>query len=157
MKNMEKTNVMRLLDKSNISYRGYEYDNSCTDGEKVAILVGKDANMVFKTLVTVDSKNMMFVFCIPVCKKLDLKKAAKAANVKSIQMLLQKDLLKTTGYIHGGCSPIGMKKKYPTFIDSSCKTISTICISAGKVGHQVEIKVQDLIDYTNASVNDLCE
>ena len=152
---MEKTNVMRLLDAKKIVYQAFEYDSSITDGMIVAKMVNKDENQVFKTLVTRSNNNKYFVFCIPVNKSLDLKKAAKAASVKSIEMLKQKELLPLTGYIHGGCSPIGMKKLFPTFIDASALNFDTICVSAGKVGFQVELKLKDLQAYVNANICEL--
>lgn len=152
---MEKTNVMRLLDAKKIIYQTYEYDGSITDGMIVAKLVNKDENQVFKTLVTRSNNNKYYVFCIPVNKSLDLKKAAIAASVKSIEMIKQKELLPLTGYIHGGCSPIGMKKPFPTFIDESALNYDTICVSAGKVGFQVELKIKDLQAYVNAEIKAL--
>ena len=111
---------------------------------EVAEVLGEDPNQVFKTLVTVSNTNNYFVFVIPVNKELDLKKAAKAVGVKSVSMLKQKDLLPLTGYVHGGCSPIGMKKSFLTTFDSSCNNFDTIIFSAGKIGYQVQVKVSDL-------------
>ena len=136
---MNKTNVMRLLDAAHIDYVPHEYDNSVTDGETVARLVGIPAERVFKTLVTEGGERRNFVFVVPVGKTLDLKAAARAAGVKSVAMIPQKKLLPLTGYIHGGCSPIGMKKPLPTFIDASAEGFDAIVVSAGKVGHQVEL------------------
>lgn len=136
---MNKTNVMRILDAKGISYLAHEYDNSVTDGEKVAELVGIPAERVFKTLVTEGSDRKNYVFVVPVAKSLDLKAAAHAAGVKSVAMIPQKKLLPLTGYIHGGCSPIGMKKPFDTFIDESASALDAIVVSAGKVGHQVEL------------------
>lgn len=143
---IEKTNVMRILEQHKIKYISYAYDASDgpISGIDVANKIGKNANQVFKTLVTISSKNIFYVFVIPVNKELDLKKAAKAANEKSIQMIKSKDLLTNTGYIHGGCSPIGMKKKYKTFIDSSANDFEPIIFSAGKIGYQVELSLSDL-------------
>ena len=143
---MEKTNVMRILDQHKIKYIPYTYDSSdgAISGEDVAKKINKDVNQVFKTLVTISSKNIFYVFVIPVNKELDLKKAAKAANEKSIQMIKSKDLLTNTGYIHGGCSPIGMKKRFKTFIDLSASNFETIIFSAGKIGYQVELSLSDL-------------
>ena len=124
---MEKTNVMRILDKSGIAYSAYEYDKTLTDGMSVAETLGKSPETVFKTLVTVSGDNRHFVFVIPVEKTLDLKKAARAAGVKSVSMLKQKELLPTTGYIHGGCSPIAMKKKFATVIDETALLSDAIC------------------------------
>ena len=152
---MEKTNVMRLLDASNISYNSYEYDPTQTDGQMVAKLVGKPCYMVFKTLVTVGSDNEHYVFVVPVDSSLDLKKGAKAVGVKSIQMIKQKELLPLTGYIHGGCSPIGMKKQFKTVIDETAILNDTICVSAGRVGKQIEINPEVLREYINATYCDV--
>ena len=142
---MEKTNVMRILDQKKINYKSYSYvDTDAISGMEVAEVLGEDPNQVFKTLVTVSNTNNYFVFVIPVNKELDLKKAAKAVGVKSVSMLKQKDLLPLTGYIHGGCSPIGMKKSFLTTFDSSCNNFDTIIFSAGKIGYQVQVKVSDL-------------
>ena len=141
---MNKTNVMRLLDAAHIDYVPHEYDNSVTDGETVARLVGIPAERVFKTLVTEGGERRNFVFVVPVGKTLDLKAAARAAGVKSVAMIPQKKLLPLTGYIHGGCSPIGMKKPFPTFIDASAEGFDAIVVSAGKVGHQVELSPRAL-------------
>lgn len=141
---MNKTNVMRLLDASGTAYAAHEYDNTVTDGETVAALVGIPAERVFKTLVTEGSDRRNYVFVVPVAKSLDLKAAAHAAGVKSVAMILQKKLLPLTGYIHGGCSPIGMKKPFPTYIDSSAQGLPSMVVSAGKVGHQVELAPSDL-------------
>ena len=118
-----KTNVMRVLEKEKIQYAAHEYNEEETDGEKVAALVGKPANTVFKTLVTEGGNRTYFVFVIPVENTLNLKKAAKAAGCKALSMLKQKDLLPLTGYIHGGCSPVGMKKLFPTFFMKLQKTL----------------------------------
>ena len=142
---MEKTNVMRILDQKKINYKSYSYvDTDAVSGMEVAEVLGEDPNQVFKTLVTVSNTNNYFVFVIPVNKELDLKKAAKAVGVKSVSMLKQKDLLPLTGYVHGGCSPIGMKKSFLTTFDSSCNNFDTIIFSAGKIGYQVQVKVSDL-------------
>ena len=154
---MEKTNVMRLLDASNVSYQAHEYDSAEDRGEFVAKLVGKSCDEVFKTLVTVSDKNAYFVFVIPVNTTLNLKKAAKSAGVKSVAMLKQKDLLPLTGYVHGGCSPIGMKKPFPTFINETAILFDTICVSAGKRGMQIEISPESLLEYVGASYADLTD
>ena len=141
----EKTNVMRILDSKKIKYNNYSYVNTdATSGVDVAAAIGADVNQVFKTLVTVGKTSNHYVFVVPVQKELDLKKAAKAVNEKSIEMLKQKDLLPLTGYIHGGCSPIGMKKFFKTTIDDSAKQFQTIIFSAGKIGYQVEVTLEDL-------------
>lgn len=141
----EKTNVMRILDSKKIKYNNYSYVNTdAISGVDVAAAIGADVNKVFKTLVTVGKTSNHYVFVVPVQKELDLKKAAKAVNEKSIEMLKQKDLLPLTGYIHGGCSPIGMKKFFKTTIDDSAKQFQTIIFSAGKIGYQVEVTLEDL-------------
>ncbi len=141
----EKTNVMRILDSKKIKYNNYSYVNTdAISGVDVAAAIGADVNQVFKTLVTVGKTSNHYVFVVPVQKELDLKKAAKAVNEKSIEMLKQKDLLPLTGYIHGGCSPIGMKKFFKTTIDESAKQFQTIIFSAGKIGYQVEVTLEDL-------------
>lgn len=143
--NLNKTNVMRLLDKEQIPYEIHLYPNEdeAVDGMKVAELIHKDCNFVFKTLIT-KAKNDVFVFMIPVHKNLDLKKAAKAANQKSLEMVSVAQILPLTGYVRGGCSPIGMKSKYPTFIDQSVLELPTFIFSAGKIGMQVETKIDDV-------------
>ncbi len=145
MKKNLKTNATRILDRLKIEYELFTYDYS--DGEitgvAVANKIGKPVESVFKTLVTYCGQQL-FVFVIPVEKELDLKKAAKATNVKKLDMLPQKDLQKWTGYIRGGCSPIGMKKSYPTFIDETALQLKNIVISAGKIGLQVEIDPTEL-------------
>lgn len=152
---MEKTNVMRLLDASGITYNAYEYDPTQTDGEMVAKLVNKPCDQVFKTLVTVGSDNEHYVFVVPVNSSLDLKKGAKAVKVKSIQMIKQKELLPLTGYIHGGCSPIGMKKPFVTVIDETAILCDLICVSAGRVGKQIELNPEDLRGYVNGTFVDI--
>ncbi len=147
---MDKTNVMRLLDAKKIAYTAYEYSPEITDGEEVARQLGEDARAVFKTLVTVSDKRAYAVFCVPVCGTLDLKKAAKAAGFKSVAMIHQKKLEPLTGYIHGGCSPVGMKKRFPTFIDESAQQYEKIFISAGKVGRQVCLSPLDLAGFVGA-------
>lgn len=142
---MEKTNVMRILDQKKISYHSYYYgDTSAVSGAEVAEILGLDPCRVFKTLITVSHSKKYYVFMIPVLKELDLKKAAKAVGEKSISMLPSKELLGLTGYIHGGCSPIGMKKQFPVVIDESANIYSQIIFSAGKIGYQVELNVLDL-------------
>lgn len=140
-----KTNVMRLLDKENINYKSYSYaDTDAISGMDVAAVLEQDSDQVFKTLVTVGKSNQYFVYVIPVSKELDLKKAAACVNEKSIEMIKSKDLLKITGYIHGGCSLIGMKKTFITTIDASAKGYQTIIFSAGKIGYQIEMTIDDL-------------
>ena len=144
-KNNEKTNVMRIFDQNKISYKSYCYvDSGVISGIEVASVLNQDPGQVFKTLVTVGSSKNNYVFLVPVNKELNLKKAAKAANEKSIEMLKSKDLLPLTGYIHGGCSPIGMKKQFKTIIDASASEFPTIVFSGGKIGYQVETSLDEL-------------
>ena len=145
MKKEEKTNVMRILEQKKIKYVSHCYaDTDAISGEEVAAVLGQDPNQVFKTLVTIGNSNSHFVFLVPVNKELDLKKAAKAVGEKSISMIKSKDLLPLTGYIHGGCSPIGMKKSYRTVIHASAANFDTIIFSGGKIGYQVELSLDDL-------------
>ena len=142
---MEKTNVMRILDQKKIPYQAYTYaDTDAISGVEVATVLGQNPNQVFKTLVTVGASKRNYVFVIPVCEELHLKKAAKAVGEKSIEMIKSKELLPLTGYIHGGCSPIGMKKLFKTVIDSSASEFETIIFSAGKIGYQVEVAPKEL-------------
>ena len=137
--NQTKTNAMRELERASIEYKHYTYDPNETAGIKVAALVGRPQERVFKTLVTESPKKAHYVFVIPVAQTLDLKAAARAVGEKSVQMIKQKELLPLTGYIHGGCSPVGMKKRFRTVIDKSAEMLPEICVSAGKVGNQVEL------------------
>ena len=148
----EKTNVMRLLDQKKVKYTGphYEAPNGAVDGVSVAAAVGKDVSQVFKTLVTRGASKKNYVFVVPVAMELDLKAAAKAAGEKSIEMIRQAELLPLTGYVHGGCSPLGMKKQFPTFIDASAQEQETMMVSAGKIGAQVELKPDDLATLARA-------
>lgn len=142
---MEKTNAMRILDQNKIEYKSYYYgDTDAISGIDVASVLGQDFRQVFKTLVTVSLSKKYYVFMLPVDKELDLKKASKAVGEKSISMLPSKELLKITGYIHGGCSPIGIKKQFPVVVDESARQFNTIIFSAGKIGYQVEVSVIDL-------------
>ena len=152
---MEKTNVMRLLDAQSIPYEARENDPETPSGPLVAATLGEDPDTVFKTLVTEGPKKEHFVFVIPVNAELDLKKAAKAARVKSIAMIPQKELLPLTGYIHGGCSPFGMKKPFPTFLDETAELFPNIFVSAGRRGYQVGISPSDIISQIGASFADL--
>lgn len=157
IKKQEKTNVMRLLDQKKVPYRSHCYlDSGAISGEDVAHALGQDPTQVFKTLVTVGHSGNHYVFVVPVCGELDLKKAARAAGEKSIEMCKSKDLLPLTGYIHGGCSPIGMKKLFPTFLDSSAARPDTIIFSGGKIGYQVELPLEDLKKVIPFSLADLC-
>lgn len=152
-----KTNVMRILDSHKIPYKQYSYDASCSpSGVEIAEVLKQNPLQVFKTLVTVAKTNKNYVFMIPVSKELNLKKAAICVREKSIDMLKQKDLLGLTGYVHGGCSPIGMKKQFKTVIDSSVNNFDTVIFSAGKVGYQVEIKVSDLMKIIPITCADIC-
>ena len=150
MKKISKTNVCRILDKEKIKYKHIvrEEQESFED-------VNEDSNIVFKTLVLVGSDKNHYVCVIPLNEHLDLKKAAKNFNIKSIQMLMQKDLKNLTGYVHGGCSPIGMKKLFKTFIDISAKGKEYIFVSGGKVGLQVKINPDDILKVTNGKYEDI--
>lgn len=140
-----KTNVMRMLDKNKINYRHYTYvDTDAISGIEVAQVLNQNPKQVFKTLVTVAKSKKYYVFLVPVTEELDLKKAALAVNEKFVEMIKSKELLPLTGYIHGGCSPIGMKKFFQTTIDSSSENFDTIIFSAGKIGYQVEISLEEL-------------
>ena len=142
---MDKTNVMRILDQKRIKYQSYYYgDTSAISGVEVASALKQNFGQVFKTLVTVSKSKRNYVFMIPVNEELNLKKAAKSVGEKAISMLPSKELLPLTGYVHGGCSPIGMKKQFLVVIDQSAKEFSTIIFSAGKIGYQVEVSVLDL-------------
>ena len=152
---MEKTNVMRILAQNKIEFNAYEYNPDETVGENVAALVEKPTESTFKTLVTVANTKVNYVFVVPVDCSLDLKKAAKTVKVKSIEMIKQKDLLGLTGYIHGGCSPIGMKKKLHTVIHETANNYEKIVFSAGKRGYQVEVAPTDLIKLVNAETADI--
>ncbi|MGL4798619.1 MAG: Cys-tRNA(Pro) deacylase, partial [Cellulosilyticaceae bacterium] len=145
MKNKEKTNAMRKLEQMKISYRDHQYDQSeAISGVEVARVLGQNEEQVFKTLVTTGKSGNHYVFVIPVAEELDLKKAAKASGEKSIEMLKSKDLLGLTGYIHGGCSPIGMKKLFKTFIHETATAWDTIIFSGGKIGYQIELGLDQL-------------
>ena len=155
---MEKTNVMRILDKEHIKYQAYDYTKlNVISGMDVAASLGEDFNHVFKTLVTVAKSGNHYVFVLPVNKELDLKKCAKAVNEKSIAMELSKNLLALTGYIHGGCLPIGMKKQFKTIIARESQGLETIIVSGGKIGYQIEINLEDLKRIINYELKDICE
>ena len=147
---MEKTNVMRVLDQKKIAYIPHYYDPEKVDGMSVAAFSGQDPATVFKTLVTVGATKRNYVFVIPVCRELDLKKAAKAVGEKSIAMIRQAELLPLTGYIHGGCSPVGMKKQFKTVIDDSAQSLPAMLVSAGRIGAQVELSPADLAKLVRA-------
>lgn len=142
---MNKTNVMRLLDQKKIPYTPHCYaDTEAVSGMEVAAVLHQDPNRVFKTLVTVSTGKRYYVFLVPVCWELNLKKAAEAVGEKKLEMLKAKELLPLTGYIHGGCSPIGMKKPFPTVIDATAADFDHIFFSAGKIGYQVELPLSEL-------------
>ena len=146
MGKQDKTNCMRVLDSKKITYTPHLYEADPTlSGGDIAALLGEEPSQVFKTLVTVGKPQKYYVFVIPVTEELNLKKAAAAAGEKSVSMIPQKDLLPLTGYVHGGCSPIGMKKRFPSFIHGSASGLSRIFVSAGRVGCQVELDPADLI------------
>ena len=152
-----KTNVMRMLDKAGVKYKHYTYaDTDAISGTEVAEVLNQNPLQVFKTLVTVSKSKKYYVFMIPVERELDLKKASRAVNEKSIEMLKSKELLPLTGYVHGGCSPIGMKKFFPTVIDSSAQNFETIIFSAGKIGYQVELNLDDLAKVIKFQLRELC-
>lgn len=154
---MQKTNVMRMLDKAKITYtvKEYEVDESDLSGIHVAESVNMNTDVVFKTLVAKGDKTGFCVFCIPCAEELDLKKAAKVSGNKKVEMLPLKDLLPTTGYIRGGCSPIGMKKQFPTYINETAMLFNEIAISGGARGVQVILNPDTLIDFVSASYEDL--
>ena len=156
---MIKTNAMRLLDAANIPFTLFEYpsDDPKQTAEDVARYVGLPPEQVFKTLTVRGEKRGILVFCIPANASLNLKKAAAAAGDKKLEMLPQKELLGATGYIHGGCSPIGMKKKYPTYIDETCILFDEITVSAGARGAQLLIGVDALVGYVGAAVADVID
>ena len=155
-KQAEKTNVMRVLEQKNIPYTAHAYDPEAgLDGVSVARQLGRDPESVFKTLVARGASGGIYVFDIPVAENLDLKKAAKAVGEKSVAMIPQRELLPLTGYIHGGCSPVGMKKQYPTVFDETAEIIDTIMVSAGKIGFQVELEPAALIGMIGAATADL--
>ena len=156
MKNPGKTNVMRVLDSLDISYISHFYEEDAgLSGVEVAQLLNEEVDQVFKTLVTQGKSGQYYVFVIPVKEELDLKKAAKVSGEKAIVMIRQKELLPLTGYVHGGCSPIGMKKPFPGFLDETAELFDTVCVSAGKVGAQVELSPADLIRAARLTTADL--
>ena len=151
-----KTNVMRVLEQKNIAYTAHTYpEDGPLDGVSVAGYLGQDVEQVFKTLVTKAASGTYYVFDIPVAATLDLKKAAKAVGEKSIAMISQKELLPLTGYVHGGCSPVGMKKQFPTVFHETVILFDTMCVSAGKIGAQVEVAPGDLMALIGADTADI--
>lgn len=154
----EKTNVMRVLDQKKISYKSYCYvETGAVNGMEVAEILKENPDTVFKTLVTVGKTGNHYVFVVPVNRELDLKKAASVAGEKSIEMLKAKDLLPLTGYVHGGCSPIGMKKLFKTFIHKTAADYETILFSGGKIGYQVEVSLADLQKVIPVQTADIAE
>lgn len=152
-----KTNVMRLFDRQKLNYRTYDYSaKPVTNGEEIAAALGQNPLQVFKTLVTVGKTKNHYVFMLPVCRELDLKKAAAAVGEKNIEMIKQKELFPLTGYVHGGCSPLGMKKQFAVTIDSAAADFPTIIFSAGKIGYQVEISLPELRKVMQFKLAPLC-
>lgn len=153
----QKTNVMRLLEQKKIKYTAYEYPHAdaAVDGVSVAESLGQPVGRVFKTLVARGASKKIYVFDIPVAEEIDLKKAAKAVGEKSVAMVLVRELTELTGYVRGGCSPLGMKKQYPTVFHESCVKQDTIMVSAGKIGFQVELSPDDLITLTRGTTADI--
>lgn len=156
-KKIVKTNAMRVLENEKVPFEHFECDENITNGNEVAAYLGADEGSVFKTLVTEAAGRKYYVFVIPVSGTLDLKKAAVAAGEKSLSMLKQKDLFALTGYVHGGCSPVGMKKLFPTFIDEGALSLELFYVSAGKVGHQLHLSPVDLAEVINAQFKDLLQ
>ena len=156
---MIKTNVMRILEKEKIPFEYFEYPHGkeAVDGITVAKLLSQDPQTVFKTLVTTDGKKDYFVFVIPVEQELDLKKAAKSVGAKSLEMIHVKDIQKVTGYIRGGCSPIGMKKGYMTVFHESAFACEEISVSAGKIGYQIRLNPELLVEFVRGRIEDVCK
>lgn len=155
-KSKDKTNVMRVLDSLKIEYKSHTYEPDPTKtGVEIAEILGEESDLVFKTLVTRGRSGGYYVFVIPVAEELDLKKAAAAAGEKSVAMIKQKELLPLTGYIHGGCSPIGMKKVFPTFVHRTAEEYDRMFVSAGKVGYQIELDPKDLAKAVKISFAEL--
>lgn len=153
----EKTNVMRTLEQKKIPYTAYTYptEGGAMDGVSVAAYLGVDPEEVFKTLVAKGASGQYYVFDIPVAESLDLKKAAKAVGEKSIAMLPQKELLPLTGYVHGGCSPVGMKKPFPTVFHETAEILDRIMVSAGKIGFQIQCRPEELLALVGATTADV--
>lgn len=156
MAKQDKTNVMRLLEQKKIPYKMHDYTQSgAIAGAEVARVLGENPDEVFKTLVTIGKSKQNYVFLVPVNKEINLKKAASAVGEKSIEMIKSKDLLGLTGYIHGGCSPIGMKKQFPTVVHNTAEGMENILFSGGKIGMQVEIKTEDFKKIINIKFADI--
>lgn len=154
----EKTNVMRILEQKKIKYNSYSYASTqAISGMEVATALNQDPNCVFKTLVTVGTSRNNYVFLVPVNKELNLKKAAKSVNEKKVEMIKSKELLPLTGYIHGGCSPIGMKKQIKTVINITAQNFEKIIFSAGKIGYQVEMSLENLQKVINFTLADIVD
>ena len=153
----QKTNVMRLLEQKKVKYTAHEYphEDEAVDGLTVARLTGLDPEKVFKTLVLRGASKTIYVFVVPVEAELELKKAAKAVGEKSVAMIHVSEITGLTGYVRGGCSPIGMKKQYKTFIHESCLELDTMVVSAGRIGHQIELAPQELIKLSRAVTADI--
>lgn len=152
-----KTNAMRILDKNRIPYQVNTYEcEEFIDGIHIADMLGQSYDQSFKTLVTVGKSGEHYVFAIPIDRELDLKKAARAVGEKSVEMIHVKDINQITGYIRGGCTPVGMKKNYVTVLHSSIRTLNEVIISGGRIGSQIQMKPDDLIRVTNARVEDIC-
>ena len=152
-----KTNAMRILDSKKVSYEmlSYESEDGKIDGISVAHKIGVDEKNVFKTLVAQGTSKELYVFVIPVAEELDLKNAAKIAGEKKVEMIPVKDILKHTGYIRGGCSPIGLKRDYRTFIHESAKNLDFMIVSAGKIGHQIKLNPNDLVEIVSGKFENL--
>ena len=157
MKNISKTNALRLAESAGLQFATYEYDTSDNqiDANSVARKIGRNPDEVFKTLVTQAPGKEYFVFILPATGELDLKKAAKVSGKKSIEMIASKELLPLTGYVHGGCSPVGMKKLFPTFIDETAILYDTICVSGGRVGLNIAVNPEKLANLINAKFADI--
>lgn len=157
MAKVKKTNAVRIAEQAGLPCREayYEYDESDLSGTHAAEALGEDPECVYKTLVARGERTGINVFCIPVCCELDLKKAARAAGDKNIELIPVKELLGLTGYIRGGCSPVGMKKKYPTYFEESCQLFEEIAVSAGERGHQMLLNPMELVELVQAKMADL--
>ena len=154
----EKTNVMRILEQKKIKYNSYSYASTqAISGMEVATALNQDPNCVFKTLVTVGTSRNNYVFLVPVNKELNLKKAAKSVNEKKVEMIKSKELLPLTGYIHGGCSPIGMKKQFKTVVNTTAQNFEKIIFSAGKIGYLVEMSLENLQKVINFTLADIVD
>ena len=157
VKHLSKTNALRILDSLGVPYEATEFEtDGAVSGVEAASRIGADESRVYKTLVTVGKSGAHYVFVIPVAEELDLKKAAAAAGEKNVSMLLSKLLLPLTGYVHGGCSPVGMKKQFPTFIDESAVLLENIFVSGGRIGLQIKISPDDLAGAVEAKFTALC-